>query len=435
MSTTDLLARWSTLSLDEIADELQDPTNLAQAEQLLGADEVSELQEVSETKAAFGPREAVVLLPGLMGSLLSSIRGINKLLWLNPTLILQGQTDYLALNHDGTGDSHPLIDSVPSGIERIHYLKIAMALRSECLLFEFPYDWRLRIEHNGDLLARYLERWSDGDPDMQFTLVGHSMGGLVSRAYIARHPEAAKRRIRRVIMHGTPHFGAAGAVADLMQGNSLMKISKKINGNNDMQKLVLTLPSAYQLLPAPPDLFPKERAYPVNWDLYDAKAWRMEGVRQEFLDDGRRFHELLADFDHQVEMIEIAGCNEDTVVDVKRTFDEGERPRLEVIRKEEGTDAGDGTVPLWSARLPGTRMYYIQHIHRSLPVNSDVIRATLALIQDRAPDLPTEIPPRKGGWFSFAPATAAPEDEAEQLRTRLESGQATQEDLEKLFFL
>ena len=78
------------------------------------------------------------------------------------------------------------------------YLKIALTLRSEAVLFEFPYDWRLPIEINGDLLGQFLDRWAEGDDTMQFTLVGHSMGGLVSRAYVTRHPEEAKRRVERV---------------------------------------------------------------------------------------------------------------------------------------------------------------------------------------------------------------------------------------------
>ena len=274
MNTIDLYTRWSSVSLDDIEAELQAGDTLPAAEQLFGTDDVARMIETQGKRGVTGPRKAVVLLPGLMGSLLTSIRGTTTPLWLNPTIILKGQSRYLELNADGTGDAAPNILSVPTNLERMCYLKIALTLRSEALLFEFPYDWRLPIEKNGDLLGQFLERWAEGDANMQFTLVGHSMGGLVSRAYVARHPEEAKRRVERVIMHGTPHFGAAGAVADMWQGNSMIEIAKALNGNNNMRRMVFNMPSAYQLLPAPPDLFPKGRPYPANFDVYKASEWR-----------------------------------------------------------------------------------------------------------------------------------------------------------------
>ena len=401
MNTIDLYSRWSSLSLDDIEAELQTGDTLPAAAQFFGAEEVAQMREQPVRRAVSGPRKAVVLLPGLMGSLLSSIRGTTTLLWINPTIILKGQSRFLELNAAGTGDAAPNILSVPTTLERMCYLKIALKLNSEAQLFEFPYDWRLPIEQNGDLLGQFLDRWAEGDDAMRFTLVGHSMGGLVSRAYVARHPEEAKRRVERVIMHGTPHFGAAGAVADMWQGNSMMSIAKALNGSNDMRRMVLNMPSAYQLLPAPPDLFPKGRPYPANFDVYKASEWRLEGVRQDYLDGGRQFHELLADHAHPVEMIEIAGCHLETKTDVALNSGSNDRPVLNVVTQDEGPDSGDSTVPLYSAVLPGATMYYIQEKHRYLPRNDDVIEATLDLIYDRKSTLPTKLPKPEHGIFDF----------------------------------
>lgn len=436
MNTTDLLARWSAMSLDEIDAELETGASDDALNQLLGPDEVTEMREVLAS-ATRGParREAVIMLPGLMGSLLSSIRGKATLLWINPLIVVKGQTHLLELNADGTGDGAPIVFSVPSGVEKVCYLKLLLALHRECLLFEFPYDWRRRIESNADLLAQAIERWADGDPRMQFTLVGHSMGGLVARTYLARHREAAKRRVKRVIMHGTPHFGAAGAVADVMLGNSMAATASHVNANNNVRRMILSMPSAYQLLPAPPDLFPKNRPYPADFDVYDPSFWRVEGFRPDYLAEGRRFHELLADFDHPVEMFQIAGCHLETTVDVKMTFD-GQRPRLEVVRKKDGSDSGDGTVPLWSARLPGAQIYYIQHVHRYLSRNKDVVEATLALIRGDTPKLPSELPQPKSGLLDlFRGPTGSPATLADRLRHSVESGTVTDQDLQLLYFM
>ena len=435
MDTTELLARWSTMSLKEIEAELQARENEAAAEQLLGSQEVSEIRDVETRRAPAGPPEAVILLPGLMGSLLTSIRGVTSLLWLNPLLILEGNSRYLDLNQDGTSDGSPMVHAVPLSLEKLTYLKMAVKLRRESLLFEFPYDWRLRIEKNAEYLAAAIETWADGDKAMQFTLVGHSMGGLVARTLVNGDRDRARKRIKRVITLGTPHFGAAGAVSDIMLGNRMMAIASALNDNNDMRRMLSTFPSVFQLLPAPPDLFPHDRHYPVNFDVYSEQAWRMASIRQEYLDGGKRLHELLAGDDHPVPTVQIAGCHLDTIVDIERQFESGDKPKLNIIREKTGSDSGDATVPLWSARLPGAAMYYVQEVHRDLPKNGDVIDAVIDLAYGRVPDLPTTLPQPDGGFLGFRPVTGSPEMEAEKLRQRLETGTATEEDLQMLFFL
>jgi hypothetical protein len=234
-------------------------------------------------------------------------------------------------------------------------------------------------------------------------------------------------------MHGTPHFGAAAAVENLVHGNRMMALAGKLNSKNAPDRLLLNMPSVYQLLPAPPDLFPSQRHYPSNWDLYDASAWRLKGMRQDYLDLGRAFYEMLASADPQVETIEIAGCNVDTIVDVQREFEPDERPKYDVIRQQGGADGGDGTVPLWSALLPGATIYYAQEVHRDLPKNKKVLKATLDLIHGGVPDLDTELPPFDPGWFSFEPPEPVDES-AQKLRANLEEGTASAEDLSQLYF-
>lgn len=433
MNTNDLLVNWSTLSLGEIETRLEEGTDDEAAALLFGDEELTEMQAIMAEPEEAGAREAVVFLPGIMGSLLTSIRGVTTLLWINPLLFLKGQANYLELNEDGTRDGSPEIDAVPLALEKMIYTKFALACRKKVDLFEFPYDWRRPIEWNGDLLAHYIERWAEGDPDRTFTLVGHSMGGIVSRAYLARHTQVAERRIERVIMHGTPHFGAAGAVENLLVGNRMMDIAAKLNDKNVPQRLLLNMPSVYQLLPAPRDLFPSHREYPVNWELYEADEWQLDGVRQDYLDAGAAFHQLLADSDPQVEMIEIAGCNQETIVDVRRKDGPVGKPEYEIIRKEGGPDGGDGTVPLWSAILPGATVYYVEAVHRYLSKNKRVIEATLDLIHGGTPDLDTELPPHTPGLFGFEVPVPA-EESAEQLRDRIAEGTANAEELSQLYF-
>lgn len=436
MNTNDLLARWSTMSVEQIEAELQKAEDSAAAEQLYGPEELAELRDLaSQTRSLRGPRQAVIYLPGFMGSLLASIRGETTLVWLNPALYLQGKANYLELAADGIHDASPRVEIAPTGIEKIFYLKMALALRKEALLFEFPYDWRRPIEQNGRLLRNTIERWAAGAADMQFTLVGHSMGGLVSRSYLAQFPAEAERRVRRLIMLGTPHFGAAGAVGDMALGNSMMDLAKKVNKNNQLRNLPFDMPSVYQLLPAPRELWPASRDYPTNFDLYDAAAWGVPRIRQDYLDAGKAFHHLLAGADPQVETSEVAGCHLETITDVIHRLTAGDSPHFQIVRQKEGSDSGDSTVPLWSARLPGAAMYYLQVVHRSMCRDKDVIEATLDLVQSGVCDLPSEIPEPKAGFLGWRGPSGSLDSRAGRLRIAIEEGDASEADLEQLFFM
>ncbi len=294
MNTTDLLTSWSTLSLEEIEAELSKESQARAARKLYGARAVHQMRHPPAAARAIRAlprvREAVVLLPGIMGPQLSSIRGVTDLLWINPVIFLQGHANYLDMNADATGDATPSVEVVPVGIEKLVYLKFSLALRRETELYEFPYDWRRPVEANADVLHACLERWAAGEAGKRFTLVGHSMGGVVSRAYLARHPADAERRIKRVVSLGTPYFGAANAIENIVLGNEMMAVAAKLNAGNQTKRLLMNMPSLYELLPAPPDLFPAGRAYPANWDLYNAAAWQFAGIRADYLELGRKFH-------------------------------------------------------------------------------------------------------------------------------------------------
>jgi hypothetical protein len=220
-------------------------------------------------------------------------------------------------------------------------------------------------------------------------------------------------------------------VANLIHGNSMMSLAAKLNNKNMTRRLLLNMPSVYELVPAPRDLFPPHRPYAANLDLYNASVWELDGLRQDYLNAGAAFQKLLVQSDPQVPITQIAGCNLNTIVDMQRSFGPDGKPVFDAIWKEEGPDAGDGTVPLWSSVLPRANMYYVEEVHRDLPKNKQIIRATLDLIHGRAPDLPAIIPARRAiADRDLAP----PEADVDGLRERIETGTVTEKDLQQLFF-
>lgn len=431
MNTNDLLLRWSNMTLDQIEEEIREGKDRESVEQLLGPQTVAEMQAVSFASPSRGAADPVVLLPGIMGSDLSSIRGVTTLVWINPLIFLHGNARYLSLAESGDRDGCPEVEMVPVGLNKLYYLKMALSLNKAAELYEFPYDWRRPIAYNADVLHNSLERWADGS-DRKFNLVAHSMGGLVSRAYMARHPEAAEKRVRQLIMMGTPNFGATNAVETLFNGNSLMDTVNGLNRSNDMKTVVRGLPGAYNLLPVPPELYPAGMPYPADWNIYDAASWRTAGIRQEFLDSTRDLHALLAKSDPQLPLTMIAGCHLETPVRLTSDFSVESMPRLVVERIAEGEEGGDGTVPLWSALLPAAQTFYVQEKHSEIPGNRKVIQSVLRLIQGDACELASALP--KPLIFPGLAFGVDQPPTPEELRERIRSGTAGKDDLRAFHF-
>lgn len=77
-------------------------------------------------------------------------------------------------------------------------------------IFAFQYrSFFTSFEQTLALLEVYLERLHAEFPDQAFSLVGHSLGGLLARVYAEKHPD---RAVAAVITLGTPHRGSKMAV-------------------------------------------------------------------------------------------------------------------------------------------------------------------------------------------------------------------------------
>jgi pimeloyl-ACP methyl ester carboxylesterase len=430
-NTVDLLKQLSLLSLDEIEDKVA--SGEIKLEQIFTPEHAQDIRSAVAAPRARGLREAVVILPGIMGSLLWSIRGVTTLLWINPLLFLNGQGGFLSVGPGGNSFGNPVVETAPFSLEKLTYLKIALQLRNTCAVYEFPYDWRIQIEANADALNDSIERWASANPDQRFTLVAHSMGGLVSRAYMGRHKANAEKRLKRLITLGTPHLGATSAVDNLFNGNNMMETVDKLNPQNGMRDVVLSMPAIYQLLPVPKELFPSGRPYTADWDLFDGAAWGVAGLRQENLDMAKGLHQFLAAQDPQVEIVQIAGCNISTLTDVQLQKSAGQPNQLGMTSHDEGDDSGDGTVPSWSANFAKAKLYFIQEVHKNLPNNMDVINAVQELLHDGSCGLPQKVPPKKTGLFARAPVISTT-DQAAVLADKIRKGSINQDDLENIYF-
>lgn len=430
-----LLAQLEMMPLSLLRQGAESRTPSRLVEVLLGEREAAEVRALLSRPPGDQPRTATVLIPGIMGSLLASVRGIGALIWLNPEVIANGHINLLDLDDDGRADRSPDVDIMPVGIEKITYLKLIVTLAREARLYEFPYDWRRHIEHNADQLHVCIQRWAQNDPTRRFTLVGHSMGGMVARTYLARHPREAEAKVERVILIGSPIHGAPIAACIFTGQTQPSRLVARLHDSNDVVRFASGLPSTYQLLPPPRDLWRAQRDYPADWDLYDAAAWGQAPVRQLFLDDAHWLHALLAHSDPQMECVQIAGCYQRTPTDVYRIAPEAEGlgpAELGMVTQEDGPDSGDELVPLWSTQAEGVTTYYVEESHHALPANDRVLDAVTALIHGGPCPLPDALPPPSGILHTLRSAPLI--QQVAELKERIDAGRLMHEDLTKLFF-
>ncbi|WP_349970016.1 alpha/beta hydrolase [Pseudomonas caspiana] len=222
---------------------------------------------------------------------------------------------------------------------------------------EFGYDWRQDNFDSAQKLAKLLEKLHTQEPGARVTLVGHSMGGLVSRLLLEQAQNQKQpwfACITQLITLGTPHLGAPLALARIFGLDSTAGVSA-----TDVKRLANDprYPSAYQLLPAPGEAAvwalnsPDLRAV----DIYEQQSAKDLGLDYGLVNKAQRMHQVLAAGTRPegVRYFYFAGNGHQTVtrINVNHTSGQPVNHAKSIITKTD--DAGDGTVPLYSA-LPTT---------------------------------------------------------------------------------
>jgi len=322
-------------------------------------------------------RHMVILLPGIMGS---ALQKDGKDLWAlsgqalwGYLLNLKDKVEQLRLKGDDwkvddLGDgvhAARLIEdlhSIPPLVEHAGYSVIRRGIAEffgltegsilqpadEASFFTFPYDWRRDNRVAARKLQKFIQdqlpRWRSysGAKDAQVILVGHSMGGLVSRYYL--EVLGGWRDCAAVITVGSPHRGAVGAIDALSNGVKKMAI--------DFGNVMKSFPSGYQIVSTYPAIKVGDKyvraaetdAIP-NVDQALVKAGRedfLEAIRLAAIENAK-------DPDYVQRLIPWVGTRQDTIqsAEVK-----GGKLILS-YDPPAGLDAsladGDGTVPRVSA--------------------------------------------------------------------------------------
>jgi hypothetical protein len=162
-------------------------------------------------------------------------------------------------------------------------------------LFIFYYDWRRDLVENSErfhkfvlqkkkyLQNKYLQLYGVKDYDVQFDVIAHSMGGLLSRYYLRygdqNLPEDGSfpvldwrgaKNIDKLIIVGTPNSGYLDTCLELVNG---LQVAPGMPAYQP--GMIGTFPSYYQMLPLTST---KSLSYSDNLegpapDVFDPKLW------------------------------------------------------------------------------------------------------------------------------------------------------------------
>ncbi len=316
--------------------------------------------------------DLVILLPGITGSVLANAAGKEVwspslgVAWRAITSFGQSIKD-LELAGDDVDDGVtaprlvPDVTIVPGLVKIDGYSRVQDYLIRQLELTEgqnfhaFPYDWRRDNRVNARRLQSQAMDWlaawrrQSGNADARLVLIGHSMGGLISRYFI--ECLGGWQHTRTLLTLGTPHRGSLNAVGFLENG-----MKKGIGPVGlDLSPLLRSLTSVYQLLPIYPCVGAPGAALQRVADAAGAglltrvdaaRAAAARAFHQEIQDAQARNAKDSAYADHGPALVPVVGIEQPTAQSAR--VDGG---RCTLVNEYEGEDqGGDGTVP----RVSGT---------------------------------------------------------------------------------
>jgi pimeloyl-ACP methyl ester carboxylesterase len=383
------LAQLESANTEELSQILRRPT--VDEERVLeiyfGADRLRRLRSLAlSTRRRALPKGNVVVLHGIMGGELTVFpkNEDSQFIWLNFLRIVVGAIGWLRM----TQNFESQFDVRATGILKKWYSEQLLGLAQDGWnVRAFWYDWRQDLALIADSLRRQIDGWFGADAPVH--LVAHSMGGLVSRTYILRHPQRWGKT-SRLIMLGTPNHGSF-AIPQVITGayETIRKLAI-VDGTHTLRELCDILnrfPGSMQMLPSPLEMNTMER-------MYHASQWSTWGVPQKILDVARASHERLAPVVDGSRMSYIAGFNQVTKVDVN------DWRRLDDADAYADSLDGDGTVPhrLGFLREGRTQIptYFVECSHGALPNHADVIDGTKQILSTGKCSLPTTSFKRRG---------------------------------------
>ena len=250
------------------------------------------------------------------------------------------------------------------------------------------YDWRKDNRESAKTLADRIDTAvaaNGGAANCEVSIIGHSMGGLISRYYLESGDFTGRpgiAAVKRLLTLGTPHRGSPLALC------AAMGLEKRLFLSADQVKQLVNderYPALYQLMPPPGEPFvwneDKVSEY-GEMDVYDPTLAQALGLVAKNLQAAKDFHAKL-DMTKRpqyngkpVRYFFFVGTRQTTISAVTLLSIGASKYRL---RRTELEDSGDGTVPAWSGSITGVQGQPVGGEHSTIYRN-DILRRTMGVL-------------------------------------------------------
>lgn len=126
----------------------------------------------------------------------------------------------------------------------------------------FPYDWRYDVYSVATEDVKYRDgtfknlrneiiRLADGSHTGKVTIIAHSNGGLVTKAFMSEYQDELAGKIDRIILIGSPQLGTPKAIGALLHGyDETAGLTGTFKHGVDVREVINNMPGAYGLLPS-----------------------------------------------------------------------------------------------------------------------------------------------------------------------------------------
>ena len=322
-----------------------------------------------------GKKPILIMLPGIMGSNLD--QG-GKKIWINYLRFLVGDLTKLDIGKK---------DIAATSLIKTSYQKLADYLRKDYDVVTFPFDWRMPLTDAAALLKVRIEQYLTFKQPIK--IVGHSMGGVVTRDFIINHPTTWKKlnasKDFKVLLLGAPLGGSYRIPYVLAGKDPIISQISKIDLRHTKKELLdmfRKFPGLLGLLPTSKDLVDfsdvkiwqkMKEASLFDWNIPDAKDLQFWGAyRDNILEKTDSI-----DFDN---IVYIAGKDDATVCAFEIN---NNLPDEKIVFKS--TAEGDQSVT-WESGIPKKlintdRLYYVNVSHGALANNADMFNGISEILK------------------------------------------------------
>ncbi|MBN9518555.1 hypothetical protein J0H58_08565 [bacterium] len=338
----------------------------------------------------------VIIVPGFLGSELTDETGGNGLIWVDPSMVVTGTDQLMALRLKEAIDDDAVhgVTVRPRGAIPLVYSGLKAALEfSGYDVRIFGFDWRKHVDASAAPLADAI-RVRAGRRPRPLHVVAHSQGTLVARRALQMvGPDLSRRLVNSLVLLGPATAGTFSAAFALAGTHSMIDTARRygLAPPPAFDAVLQSMSGLYQLLPW------REHALPGTGDNDPALKWvrdnmpsdRPIGFRdpatwQRGIDAGRLTMHGWG------RSIDAGFLNDRTTVilgDAPTTGGVKYNATGQLVEDEAFAVVGDGTVPESMARVDGvTRVFKAAGAeHMMLPATWSVIMAVRDVLADRHP--------------------------------------------------